>query len=197
MTPKKQVSPAIRILRGERDVSARATHLEAATRKFLVTTNERKQMSTKTNFKRIALVAVASLGLGVLSSVPSQAQILNTVTVTTVAGSATTATSDSSTAATAGVTFMSTSGAGVGFGDSVVVQSIVKSTPAGASLTNVSPLMLLVDTGTAGQESVVDTNIQTNDGRARPIGVTVTAGSGVGSTLPTAQAVNIGAKGVK
>jgi len=42
MTPKKQVSPAIRILRGERDASARATHLEAATRKFLVTTNERK-----------------------------------------------------------------------------------------------------------------------------------------------------------
>jgi len=30
-------------------------------------------MSTKTNFKRIALVAVASLGLGVISSVPSQA----------------------------------------------------------------------------------------------------------------------------
>jgi len=46
MTPKKQVSPAIRILRGERDASARATHLEAATRKFLVTTNERKYMST-------------------------------------------------------------------------------------------------------------------------------------------------------
>jgi hypothetical protein len=73
MTPNKQVSPAIRILRGERDVSARATHLEAATRKFLVTTNERKQMSTKTNFKRIALVAVAALGLGALSSVPAQA----------------------------------------------------------------------------------------------------------------------------
>jgi hypothetical protein len=78
MTPKKQVSPAIRILRGERDASARATHLEAATRKFLVTTNERKQMSTKTNFKRIALVAVAALGLGVLSSVPSQAALLVT-----------------------------------------------------------------------------------------------------------------------
>jgi|GEM_PF-4131072 len=32
MTPKKQVSPAIRILRGERDASARATHLEEAVR---------------------------------------------------------------------------------------------------------------------------------------------------------------------
>ena len=36
-------------------------------------TIERKQMSTKTTFKRIALVAVASLGLGVLASVPSNA----------------------------------------------------------------------------------------------------------------------------
>ena len=75
MTPNKQVSPVIRISQGERDASARATHLEAATRKFLVTTNERKQMSTMTNFKRIALVAVAALGLGVLSSVPSTAAV--------------------------------------------------------------------------------------------------------------------------
>ena len=34
---------------------------------------ERKQMSTKTTFKRVALVAVASLGFGLLSSVPSNA----------------------------------------------------------------------------------------------------------------------------
>jgi hypothetical protein len=40
-------------------------------------------MSTKTNFKRIALVAVAALGLGVLSSVPSQAVVSSgTVTAT-------------------------------------------------------------------------------------------------------------------
>ena len=87
MTPKKQVSPAIRILRGERDASARATHLEAATRKFLVTTNERKYMSTKTNFKRVALVAIASLGFGVLSAVPSQAAISG-LTITVVDGTA-------------------------------------------------------------------------------------------------------------
>ena len=99
MTPNKQVSLAIRILRGERDASARAIHLEAATRKFLVTTNERKYMSTKTNFKRIALVAVAALGLGVLSSVPSQAEITG-LTLTVVDGSATLAKSDSTTAAT-------------------------------------------------------------------------------------------------
>ena len=83
MTSNKQVSPVIRISQGERDASARATHLEAATRKFLVTTNERKQMSTTTNFKRIALVAVAALGLGVLSVVPSSAAVSNVVTTVT------------------------------------------------------------------------------------------------------------------
>ncbi len=43
--------------------------LRARSRKFLNLTNERKNMSTKTNFKRVALVAVASMGLGVLTSV--------------------------------------------------------------------------------------------------------------------------------
>jgi len=99
MTPKKQVSPAIRILRGERDVSARATHLEAATRKFLVTTNERKYMSTKTNFKRIALVAIAAVGLGLLSSVPVQAGV-SSLTATATDGTATVTKSDSTTAGT-------------------------------------------------------------------------------------------------
>jgi hypothetical protein len=99
MTSNKQVSPVIRISQGERDASARATHLEAATRKFLVTTNERKQMSTKTNFKRIALVAVASLGLSILSSVPSQAAVdgISVSGVTT--GTATPTVADSTTAA--------------------------------------------------------------------------------------------------
>jgi hypothetical protein len=60
-------------------------------------------MSTKTNFKRIALVAIAALGLGVLSSVPSQA--IGSVVVTT-GGTATTAAgkSDSTTAATISIT---------------------------------------------------------------------------------------------
>jgi len=62
-------------------------------------------MSTKTNFKRIALVAVAALGLGVLSSVPSQAAVVGTPTVTVVAGTATVAKSDSTTAATIAVRY--------------------------------------------------------------------------------------------
>ena len=78
----------IRISQGERDASARATHLEAATRKFLVTTNERKQMSTTTNFKRIALVAVAALGLGLLSSVPAARAETSGLAVTAANGTA-------------------------------------------------------------------------------------------------------------
>jgi len=67
---------------GDRDVSARATHLKAAKGNVLLTTTERKRMSTKTTFKRIALVAVAALGLGVLSVAPSSAAVTDeTLTV--------------------------------------------------------------------------------------------------------------------
>jgi hypothetical protein len=45
---------------------------------FGSTSNERKQMSTKTSFKRIALVAVSALGFGLLSVAPSSAARANT-----------------------------------------------------------------------------------------------------------------------
>jgi len=149
MTPNKQVSPAIRILRGERDASARATHLEAATRKYLVTTIERKQMSTKTNFKRIALVAVAALGLGVLSSVPSQAAFSGTagsqltITVANGTGSLSGSRSDSTTAGTVSVT-----GLALLQNDSYTITAIPKTRPTGST---VSPNLLftLIDTATS------------------------------------------------
>jgi hypothetical protein len=64
-------------IRGSKD-------LRAEIGKFPNSTNERKKMSKKTNFKRIALVAVASLGIGVLTSVaPASAAIAaGDVTVT-------------------------------------------------------------------------------------------------------------------
>jgi hypothetical protein len=65
-------------------------------------------MSTKTNFKRIALVAVAALGLGVLSSVPSQATT-SSVTLATATGTATASKADSTSQATATVSFTATS----------------------------------------------------------------------------------------
>jgi hypothetical protein len=88
-------------------------------------------MSTTTNFKRIALVAVAALGLGVLSSVPSQAAV-NGLTVTVGNGSATTVSStaikDSGTAGSISVTYLKTQTY-----DSATVALVLKSSPAGAA----------------------------------------------------------------
>jgi len=70
----------VRIHGGECGAVARALHHEAKIQSLpavkenaFFTTNERKSMSTKTTFKRIALVAVSALGFGMLSVVPSQA----------------------------------------------------------------------------------------------------------------------------
>jgi hypothetical protein len=51
--------------------------IQAELEKFSNSTNERKQMSTKTAFKRIALVTVAALGFGVLSSVAPASAVVN------------------------------------------------------------------------------------------------------------------------
>jgi hypothetical protein len=66
---------------------------QAKVRKFLILTNERKKMSTKTTFKRIALVAVVALGLGGLSTVSANAagNDAATATVALSNGSASTA----------------------------------------------------------------------------------------------------------
>jgi hypothetical protein len=70
----------VRIHGGEFDTSARAMYrdevvfpLQAELRIVRRSTIERKQMSTKTTFKRIALVTVAALGFGVMSVAPSTA----------------------------------------------------------------------------------------------------------------------------
>ena len=156
MNLNKMVSSAIRILQKIRDASARATHLEAANKKYLLTTNERKQMSTKTNFKRIALVAVAALGLGVLSSVPSNAAITGVLTVTATNANATTALADSTTAGSVKVRWLATANS-----DSVGITAVRNSSPTGATtglginlypsdtLTSVSAATLAVNTGTS------------------------------------------------
>ena len=152
MTLNKQLSPVIRISQGERDASARATHLEAATRKFLVTTNERKQMSTKTNFKRIALVAIAALGLGVLSSVPAAQAVASNITITPTDGTATTSLSDSTTAGTVDVKAL----LGVALTDSVSVVVTLKSKPTGAA--TITPILLFQDTMTGSAASAIKDN---------------------------------------
>jgi hypothetical protein len=90
-------------------------------------------MSTKTNFKRIALVAVASLGLGVLSSVPSQAVVsIGSLTLTTSNGTATKIKADTTGAGSVTVRWTSITAS-----DSVAISSVVKSVPTGATAPNV------------------------------------------------------------
>ena len=88
-------------------------------------------MSTTTNFKRIALVAVAALGMGLLSSAPSQAAFQGvagsqlTISVANGTGSLEGAASDSTTAGTVTVT-----GLALANGDSYTIKAVKKSWPA-------------------------------------------------------------------
>jgi len=89
----------VRIHGGECGAVARALHheakihsLPAVKENVFFTTNERKSMSTKTTLKRIALVAVSAMGLGMLITVaPAQAAArtlsVNVPSVTVVKGS--------------------------------------------------------------------------------------------------------------
>jgi trimeric autotransporter adhesin len=129
----------VRIHGGEFDTSARAMYrvsekgslisyekafsTRADLRIVRGSTIERKQMSTKTTIKRLALVTVAALGLGVLSVAPSQAAPAGD----TLALSAATASTTSGTAATVTVTqtFLAESG------DTMTVTAGLISFPAG------------------------------------------------------------------
>jgi hypothetical protein len=101
-------------------------------------------MSTKTNFKRVALVAVAALGLGVLSSVPSQATPTN-ASIVGAAGTATTALADSTTAASVTLSFLSTAST-----DTYVVGVTNTTSPAGNTIL---PELRLSDTTSARVDS--------------------------------------------
>jgi hypothetical protein len=107
---------------------------QADLRKFRKSTIERKQMSTKTTFKRIALVAVAALGLGVISVAPSQAAASGTTVVTTNgaasfrAGSTDTINGDTPTGATVTVSSLLTTA-----NDTVTVAFYQKTKPTLAS----------------------------------------------------------------
>jgi hypothetical protein len=68
----------------------RSKDLRAEIGKCPISTNERKNMSTKTNFKRVALVAAAALGLGVLTSVAPANATDGDITVSTTAVTGTT-----------------------------------------------------------------------------------------------------------
>jgi len=113
-------------------------------------------MSTTTNFKRIALVAAASLGLGIISAIPAQAAVSGvTVTVTNGAttlrsGSTTLVDADTGTGtgATISVSALVTSAT-----DSVTVTFFNKNTAS----TQAKALLALVETTTSNLSRVSDT----------------------------------------
>ncbi len=137
----------VRIHGGEFDSSARAMNraegsnsLQADLRKFRGSTFERKQMST--TIKRIALVAVAALGLGTVSVAPSQAVSFSD-SLTLSASTATQLTSETATASSAVATL---SFLAQNVGDTLSVTASLVSAPAG----NVAlPNLILSETTSA------------------------------------------------
>jgi hypothetical protein len=119
-------------------------------------------MSTTTNFKRIALVAVAALGLGVLSSVPSNAAInADTVTLSSATASQTTAETYTATSAVVTVSF---------FGNAQDSMSVTAALTAAPALNTSLPTLQLIETSSA----MVETS--TNVARTRvAVGDTFTA----------------------
>jgi len=116
-------------------------------------------MSTKTTFKRIALVAVASLGFGVLSVVPSQAEVSGLlVTPTNGTGAMVGTKSDSTTAATLNVQFLALNTSG-NAADSVTVQIVEASAlPTGAAITDLRLFFTESTTSVTTTPPTVDTN---------------------------------------
>jgi trimeric autotransporter adhesin len=133
----------VRIHGGEFDSSARAMNrekqvrlLQADLRIVRGSTIERKQMST--TIKRVALVAVAALGFGVLSVVPSQA-VLQADTLAISATTAAIQTGETATVTLTG-TFLSGPSSAV---DTLTVVASATSLPAGGS---VMPTLVASDT---------------------------------------------------
>ena len=137
-------------------------------------------MSTKTNFKRIALVAIAALGMGVLSSVPSQAVIPATFTLTAgaTAGTATAGSgtaSDSSTGATVTVSFLAVTANT----DSITLTVSPKSKPTAG--TYPKALLTLADTSSSTTAPV----IRLETASSTPINAGVGQGAVIVSTNAT------------
>jgi hypothetical protein len=128
--------------------------LSAVDKKVLSTTNERKVMSKTTFFKRVALTAIAALGLGMLSVAPSQAAA-GVPTISVEAGSATYETgnpSDTSTAA-----FVTVSGLLSTTSDSYTVSFARKSFPTGGLDTS-EFRSFMMDSGTTGYTAQFSTD---------------------------------------
>jgi len=103
-------------------------------------------MSTKTTFKRIALVTVAALGFGVMSVAPSNAAInSDTLTLSAVTAAQTTAETGTSTSAVATLSFLGAAD------DSISVTASLISGPAGNTAL---PVLTLTETASANINSL-------------------------------------------
>ena len=99
-------------------------------------------MSTKTTFKRIALVAVAALGLGVLATAPSQATVsASSLTLSSATSTQLTSETFTATAATATMSFLAND-----LADTVTITAFLESAPAGNTAL---PIMRLSETTSA------------------------------------------------
>jgi len=119
-------------------------------------------MSTKTNFKRIALVAVAALGMGVLSSVPSQAGVSG-LTLTVANGTALAGKADSSNAAVISVAGL----VDVGVGDSITVTFVAKDITANTAAV---ARMQYLDTTTSAATGTLVSSTRGGQTLAVPVG---------------------------
>jgi len=147
-------------------------------------------MSTKTTFKRMALVAVAALGLGVLSVAPSSAAA-GTISIAVVQNG--TAALDPSTLAGAETTtaaIFTVSSLFTEVGDSVSVQFIATGTnPTGSS---VSPVLTYLDSASASTAAMTAGVAGTNARQRYLAGESVTAASFYVETSTAATAVASG-----
>jgi len=167
----------------------RALSAQAEIRIVRISTNERKQMSTKTTFKRIALVAVAALGLGVLSVAPSSAVVSNlTVSVTDGNAGLTGAKSDTTTGAVISVSALLDGGSN----DSVTVAFVQKSTYPATSA-GITPVLQFLETQTS-TTSAVDTNTVGTKLTSFAVGESVTAAGAWQVTTSSASSTYAGAK---
>jgi hypothetical protein len=131
-------------------------------------------MSTKTTFKRVALVAVAALGLGVLATAPSQATVsASSLTLSSATSTQLTDETSTASAAVATLSFLNTDA-----GDTVSVTAYLMSAPAGNTK---SPVLQVSDTSSA---RVDDTALLSGTGEAAGAQITTQVAyvSGTAST---------------
>jgi len=111
-------------------------------------TIERKQMSTKTTFKRVALVTVAALGLGAFAVAPSQAvQQMDTLAISSATATQVTRTTTGTGLSTATLAFLGSAGV-----DTMTVTASLISGPTGNT---VLPVLSVTESTTTNSSATV------------------------------------------